>query len=195
MPLSWNRSNRNTRANAHTTWAAAFQVRNRHKLGPPYPPAAQGTDARPEAPRGRLRLPVSRWHGHRPEGAAGEEAATASGRPAGPLACVLWQTAHLPGPPSVLLLEGSPVSEKNATPVTPWLRRQQETLGSASRTHSGSAIGSTGAHTLTRERGPGGPRARPAACSAPSPQHCRKHRPTIWKLGMNGIPPYLETHD
>lgn len=29
----------------------------------------------------------------------------------------------------------------------------------------------------------------------PSQQHCHKHRSTIWKLGMNGIPPYLETHD
>lgn len=40
------------------------------------------------------------------------------------------------GPPSVLFLEGSPVIEKNATPVAPWLRGQQETLGSASRSHA-----------------------------------------------------------
>lgn len=47
--------------------------------------------------------------------------------------CATLQAAALPGPSrSVLFLEGSPDVKRNATPVTPSLLSQRETLGSAS---------------------------------------------------------------
>lgn len=47
--------------------------------------------------------------------------------------CATLRAADLPGPSrSVLFLEGSPDVKRNATPVTPSLLSQRETLGSAS---------------------------------------------------------------
>lgn len=119
------------------------------------------------------------------------------------------QAADLPGPRSVLFLKGSPVLKKNATPGTFLLLGQQagvkqfmwsffvfliylsiclwSFLKASTRHLHKSAFPEAW-------YGPGVPDG--SFLFTQSPQGIViKHRSEIWKLEMNGIPPYLETYE